>query len=273
MIVKRHFFHLFIAEIKRGFGVLLFTSIILTGFVILLDSWDSITALMFGAVVESDACCYYYYFNSIIYEGVFASYFFPILAVIPYATSYCIENETSVQYWVMSKTGMKNYCASKFLCGAFYGGLALGLGTVLLILLLSLKIPLIGDLRLEDAALFPYFRFLLIGNGLHFFLIAAYLSMLTGILWASCAMTVSAYMPNKYVVVVSPFILKFALVRFYALTRFPAELRLDLWLCGRTEPSTDGKSLIYITIFTCLISFVCSIIFSKRIRERIASNE
>ena len=273
MVGKRLFLNLLKYDFSRSVNIKMFIAIIISSFIVLLDSWDSIGSVIKNDFIAGSLSSYYFYFNSVIYAGVYASYFLPILSVLPYGTAYCLEKEAGITSFIMARTSKWKYCISKFFIGILSGGIALASGIILLILLLSTRLSLVTQEIIEEAAMFPFQTYLAKGDGIVYFVIAAYRAMLTGMLWASVAIAISAYIPNKYVVIISPFIIKFVLVRFYVISGWPNNMRLDYWLCGRAGLSNDSTTLYAMTINVIVIILACCIIYTNQVTRRVEDNE
>lgn len=267
---KSEFKNLAGADFKRATGIPFAVAVICTIFCMSFDSWNDLI-LIFTRTIPAGttlSVCYYY-FNSLAVCSIYSAYLIPMLATLPFATDYCVEEQSGISSFVISRVGKRKYCLSKMTVCTISGGLALALGSLLFILALSFKVPLVTDAKLVEMVGFPYHSFLSSGAGTGYFIIAIYLAFLRGGLWSAIAMTVSAYYPNKYVTAVSPFILSFIFSRAYNLLRVPGNWRLDYWLVARASVGADRTALLITTIVVLAIIFLCALVFTKRVRRRV----
>ncbi len=266
MAAKGNFFKLMTANLKRAFGWRFLTAVILTVCFLIFDMWTDFTAIFSGV---SGFSVWYFYFFSVVMMGTYSSNLLPMLAAFPFSSSYCEEQEAGMTPFIVSRTSRNAYCISKMLSGALAGGITLSFGVLLHTVLLSTQLPLFDAEALRQMQVLPYYAPLAKGNGIGYFLIGAYLAFLRGMLAAASAMVVSAYIPNKYVTIASPFILNFIYIRACNLLQIPNQARLDLLLRGRSSTGTDSGTLLWVSITVVLLVFLCGILFTRRVRREI----
>lgn len=208
---------------------------------------------------------HYFYFNAVSFGGVFSHYFAALLAGLPFAISYAEEYE--MLPYLLCRSGRFKYCASKMFVSALAGGLTLFCGALLFMLLLAVKFPLVTERTLFEMQWIPFFGLLDRGNGAAYFAVCLYLAFLKGFMWGGAAMCVSAYLPNKFVVTISPFVLSFALVQIYRLGRFPDNLRLDRLLSGRAQIGSETFTLVTAAVAVVAIWGLCAILFTRKVKR------
>ena len=266
MVGKSKFFRLTKANLKRAFGFRFFISAILVICFMLFDVWGD---LEFIVEDPKDMSVWYYYFFSVVMMGTYSSNMFPLLAALPFAANYCEEQQAGVTPLIVSRSSKRSYCISKMLVCTIAGGLALFFGVLLHTVVLSTQLSLCNSEALQQMQGLPYYTALANGTGAGYFLIGAYLAFLRGALYASAAITVSAYITNKYVTIASPFIIHFIAVRLYVILKVPNQARLDLLLRGRTEVHSGATTLILVTVIVIVLIIICGLIFTRKVRRKI----
>ncbi len=236
------------------------------------DSLDTLKMTVNNPLIyqeNSSICVLYFYFNAVSFGGVFSNYFMTILAAIPFAASYSIEQNSRFFYYKISRCKRTDYYISKIGVAALYGGMATLLGSLLFILALSTYMPLVTPAKLLEMTPLPYYDALVVGNGKLYFAIVLFLAFLSGALWGSTGMCASAFIPNPYVAVCSPFIIKFFLVELGRLLKLPAGIRLDLILNARGSLVSDSITLMIATIWVISIILIYYRVFSHRVERRL----
>lgn len=222
---------------------------------------------------NSVICVQYFYFNAVSFGGVFSNYFMAIFAALPFAASYSIEQQYGVLNYKIARSSKKSYFASKIIVAALIGGSVVLIGSIVFILILSTYLPLTTPAKIYEMTGLPYSNALTVGNGLSYFAIVLYLAFLTGVLWSSVGMCISAFLPNPYVAVCSPMIFQFLLVELGRLLRLPNSLRMDMLLCARGTIYSDTITPIATTVLIVLLLYGFYRLFSKRCERRLENAE
>lgn len=261
------------SDFRRGFGISFLFAV--AGIVICLcfDSWETLKATINNPLIYgeySGISVLYFYFNAISFGGVFSQYMFAILAALPFAANYSMEQQNGAVVYRILRSSKRNYCLTKILVSAISGGLTTLLGCLLFILALSTYLPLVTSQQIISMSGFPYASTLSIGGGIPYFMIALYLAFLRGALYSSVGMCVSAFLPNPYVAVCSPMIFAFLLVECGRLLQLPTALRLDLVLKARGTLFSNSATLVIVTVVVLSIIILCFKLFSVRCERRLA---
>lgn len=252
------------AEYRRTWNPGMLVAVAGVIFCICFDSWNSLIT----AIGSGNGNVHYFFWNSA-FGGVCRSYFLPIFSAIPFAASFCKEYEENSLPYIVAREGKKGYCITKFIVNAVSGGLTVALGTAILFSLLACIFP-VADTAYQ--AVSP-------GEDLHFW-IAQYRpwvygiietanGFLTGILWSCVALCVSAYLPNPFVAVTSPYLVSFALAHAFRLLKVDNLYRLDKWLTGYSIIGSSAKTLCISFATVLLIVFFLGILFTKKVRRRV----
>lgn len=260
------------SNIRQGFGLSFLFAV--AGIVICLcfDSWETLKATINNPLIYGEyanICVLYFYFNAISFGGVFSHYMLSILAALPFAANYSIEQQNGAVVYRILRSSKRNYCSTKILVSAISGGLTVCIGCLVFILALSTYLPLITSQKILELSDVPYAGTLSIGGGVPYFVISLYLAFLRGALYSSVGMCVSAFLPNPYIAVCSPMIFEFFLVECGRLLRLPAALRLDLILSARGTLFSDSATLVIVTIVILSIIILCFELFSARCERRL----
>ncbi len=236
------------------------------------DNWQDLRLSINNPTIDgenSPICVMYYVFNSLSFGGVFTGYFSTTMAAIPFAANYCWELGDGVCIYKVSRCGRHTYVRSKFLVAAALGGLTMFLGELVFMLLLGTYLPIVTQEKILESQWIPFFHMLTIGGGVPYLAIILYISFLSGALWGSIGLWISAYFPSSYVAVCAPFIFRFLLVQVGRLLNLPNGLRLDCLLVARGTIYSDFVTLVVTTATVLVLIFLCYRLFMKRMERRI----
>lgn len=238
--------HVFCTELKRGLGWKVLAAAVGAAFCICFDSWN----VLINDLRTGNGYVHYFFWNSG-YGGVCRQYLLPIFTTLPFAASFCREYNDNLLPFIVSREGEKRYCIVKYMVNAICGGLAAAIGTAVLFGFLASQMPVtdINDPAYLNAVPGDTFHFWMAWH--HPFLygaVEAANGFLVGILWSGAAMCVSAFIPNTFVVTISPYLCSFVVVHVYRLLGVENRYRLDKWL--------TGYSVIRSSIFTLFLSAV-----------------
>lgn len=260
------------ADIRRGFGISFLLAVAGIAICLCFDSLETLKATINNPLIYGEyanICVLYFYFNAISFGGVFSHYMFAILAALPFAANYSIEQQNGAVVYRILRSSKRNYCSTKILVSAISGGLTACIGCLLFIFALSTYLPLTTSQQVLELSTIPYARTLSIGGGVPYFVISLYLAFLRGALYSSVGMCVSAFLPNPYVAVCSPMMFAFFGVECGRLLRLPAALRLDMILSARGTLFSDSATLIIVTIVVLSIIILCFKLFLARCERRL----
>ncbi len=262
---SKTFRNTFAADFKRSrLPMLAAVLAVIAGFI-----FDNYSDLKFLASEQGreNLSVFYYHFNSVSLGGMFSSYLSALIAALPFAAEYAVEHQSGMVLYLVSRIGVNHYSISKMLTAAITGGLTLCLGSMIFAAALSAQLPFVRPSDLVEHSGLPYDSLLASGNGIPYFGAAWYLRFLTGSLWASTAMCVSAFAPDRYVVITSPFLLCFLMVQFARLFRIPDAARLDMLFIGRAQWGSEPVSLLLAGTVTALFVAALTFVFCRRVKE------
>jgi hypothetical protein len=253
------------ANMRRAFGFRFALAVTLSVAALASDSVSTLISAVQRPFSPDDIISvHYFYFNAVSFGGVFSHYFAALLAGLPFAASYAEEH--GMLPYLLCRTSRIKYCVSKMVVSALAGGLALFCGALIFMLLLTTKFPLVTERTLFEMQWIPFFG-LLNDGGATYFIACLYLAFLKGFLWGGAAMCVSAYLPNKFVVTASPFVLSFILVQIYRLSRFPDNMRLDRLLSGRVQIGSEICTLVTAAVTVVAVWTICAVLFTRKLKK------
>ena len=166
------------ADFKRSLRLPMLFAVLAVIIGFIFDNYNDLKLLAFEQGREN-LSVFYYHFNSVSFGGMFSTYLFALIAALPFAAEYAAERQSGVALYLVSRSGVKNYGISKMLTAAIAGGLALCLGSIIFVAVLSTQLPLVRPSDLVEHAGLPYDSLLASGTGMHDFLAAWYLLFLT----------------------------------------------------------------------------------------------
>lgn len=197
-----------------------------------------------------------------------------LFCALPYTTSFCNDWNSKYIRSVVARMGTRRYALCKIISCALSSGTAMVLGIILFTLPLTLRIPLVDtSSRLANYQQFITTLgggFLLNGHFIMYFIVYIYLAFLAAAFWSVLGLCVSAYIPNKFVALFTPFIGLYVLA--YITSKFPIWLQLNKITNGDCIINGTFVSIIYATIFVTVLIACVGLLFYKTIERRL-SNE
>lgn len=254
------------AELKRAINVGWIISILGVCFAICFDSWND----LINAVTSHEGNVHYFFWNSSI-GGACRTYFLPIFAAVPFATSFCKEYNLHVLPFIVSREGKRKYCIVKYIINALCGGFVVAMAVGILLLLLSTILP-IADTALQDVMISERFHtYVAIYHPFEYGLIEIFSAFLTGILWSSVALCVSLYISDHFVVLVSPYFISFVSTQMYRIFHIADRYRLDKLLTGNVIIHSSSYTVLICTLavvtIVCLLGFLFQRVVLRRLDD------
>lgn len=215
----------------------------------------------------------YYYRISVEFVGVYHLMFI-LMCTIPYGTSFCREfNSNNIKYSVV-RSSVNSYSWSKVISCAIVGGLAVAFGTLIFIFCASFFRPLVDSTRGISEGYLATTGGELLSEGKYILYFSIYicLSFFKGFLWSVVGLLVSAYIPNIFVALSSPFILAYV----YRITAAALHIKFNVEdICnGNVRNFIGGSSLLTLAVgilkIIC-ITFLLGMAFNRKVNRRIAN--
>jgi hypothetical protein len=240
-----------------------------------------------GFWITASAVCILYYigiWNEIKFAGDFLYLFkystdisslnplIAMLCVLPYTHSFCSDWNSQYIKFVIVRSGQDSYGISKVIACALSSGCAIALGMILFFISSMPWIKFVSP----TATNFSFFSTQTLGGGLLlqgqyflYLLTYIYLAFLTGAFWSVLGLCASAYIPNKYVALCTPFI---AAATISLITvKFPVWLRLDKITEGSCILNGTFFSLSYATLIYTTLTIGAGMLFVKTAKRRMAN--
>ena len=199
---------IFWSEVRRALNIGFLLGIIGVCFSICFDSWND---LMQG--LQSKVGTVHYFFANSSWGGVCRTYFLPVFATLPFATSFCKDYSFHVLPYIISREGKRNYCIIKYTVNALLGGLLVAIATGLVFLILASQFP-ITDISEQGAIVSDRFHsWIAVNQPFEYCLVEVISGFLRGMIWASISLCVSIYISDSLVIMISPYLLSFEIGR------------------------------------------------------------
>ena len=214
-------------------------------------------------------CVMYYFFNSFSFGGVFSEYFSTIMVAVPFATSYCDDVIGGLRTYKITRCGKDTYTLSKFIVTCVLGGVVFALGGLIFILVLAIRLPLVTSDQIMETTWLPFSQALTIGNGEPYFAVVLCVCFLSGALWGSISLCVSAFSTNRYVTICAPFVFRFLLVQVGLILNLPGWLRLDLLLVARETVYSDALTFLVTLAYILALISLCYRLFRLRLERSV----
>lgn len=261
----------YLVELKRIFRLPLLIGVIGTALCFYLDELEFIKMTINNPMALGEgsvSCVLHYITGGYVFGGVFCSYLMPIFAAIPYASSYCMEENDQFVAYKIVRSGKKPYSSAKTLMTSVGGGLATLLGALLFVIALSTYLPLTTPQYILESQVLPFGYLLSQNSGVPFLLVVTYLVTLSGALWAEAGLWISAYLPNPYVSLCFPMLFKFLMAQVGRLLRLPDGLRLDRLLSANGIFVSEGITLVVVTVAVVALIVLMGKDFQRRAERR-----
>ena len=194
-----------------------------------------------------------------------------IFASIPIVSTFCQDWNSQYIRSVIIRVGSCKYILSKILVCHLVSFSVIFVGMLLFLLVMSFFSPL----ALHDVNYYvgwkPFGSFLLNGQSVLYIVLNTFIFSFGISLCVVLGMTISAYIPNQFVAIVSPFIVGYLMEEFtYSMPAF-----LNLFYLTRVQFDTGRGNTItflyYIVVFELLIA-ISGFLFAYQVKRRV-SNE
>ena len=197
-----------------------------------------------------------YFFSNAAFGGMCTHYMLPVFTALPFSVSLCQERNNIFAYFIVS---------------AISGGVGAVCGTELLFLMLAIRFPIAGD-EFEGAVVSDYFHeWSAVYYPQLYILTLSILAFCRGVIWSSLALCVSLYTSDFMVVLLSPFLGSYVLVRIFQIIRVPDMVRPDMILIGQVVIKSSGLTLIIAIAISLTIVTLIGALFVGKMKEGLKS--
>lgn len=227
---------------------------------------------IYYALVDQEASIYLCFFNTIVYTGMFGTYLASILTAIPHARSYLYEKRAGSSETLIYRCGIQKYAISRFLSSITSGGLCLALAYSIFIFILALRVPFVSEQdMISGLDYFPYVEMSYEGNAWIHIILIIYYGFLTGLLLNAPAVLASAFTDNDFLIISTPFVMKFLLVQIFRILGVPVNFRFDYWLYMRRIYLSYFCTFILTNIFVIVMISLAGAIFVIKLKGGLRS--
>lgn len=189
-----------------------------------------------------------------------------IAPILPYGMSFVEDVEDkALTFWVI-RSGIEKYSISKFLSSVIAGFLSVATGMIVFTLIMSIFFPLFnGNLHTGDS-----YRILLENNQPWIYVLVCTVHYsLSGALFAGAAVTLSAFIPNKFSTMAAPIVIYFVLMRLTAYAPIPDFLKPHSLVEGIQDAVSPATTFLYKLIPIVGILGIFMYITVKQTKKRI----
>jgi hypothetical protein len=142
--------------------------------------------------------------------------FASLFAVLPGSASFCDDYNSGYIKNIAIRVGWKRYAKGRIVSTAVSGGLAIALPMAILFIIVLLgALPTTGIQNYAEESGFYansiWENLVYVGGGAYVLFLKTILGFVFGMVWALVGLAISAYIPNKYVTFLAPFVLYQAL--------------------------------------------------------------
>lgn len=237
----------FLYELKTN---LYSTKIIIGIFLVFICLWIGGAEYIFSSFPVGGIYLYKYAFS----DGTNSIFVFtaPIIACIPYATSYIDELNSGFTNNIILKLELKKYILIKIIISVFLGGLILLIGCSLFFIFCIILKGINGnEITLNDSIAYLYYQ-----SPIKYMVIEIFQIFTFGCVFSSICLMISAFLKNKYLAITATFFvyLSIGIITFDILPMLNLQLLYDISL----GPSI---SIIYRIIYGVLMIICCGTIF------------
>lgn len=251
-------------EFKRIGNLGMLVSIVGIIVCICFDSWND---LING--LKMNIGTVHYFFQNSAFGGVCRSYLLPVFITIPFSFSFCREYNSNIFPFIVAREGKREYCIIKYTVNALAGGIAAAAATGILFVFLASQFPIIDEVDETIVMADRFHYWIAMHHPYQYGIIEVLNGFLSGVLWSSIALCVSAYIPNSIVTMTSPYFASFVFAHGFRLLGIDNRYWFTKWLTGYSIIGSSTETLVLSAIVIAVLSAVLFIIFYKRIMRRI----
>lgn len=133
-----------------------------------------------------------------------------VFCVLPFAESFCEDLNSGYHSHIILRKGSRRYAAQRCISVALSGGMVMSsimAITIVFCLCAAKQSVMIEDLSFMNNTMWARTGILQIWNGNLLYLIRVFVAFIFGCVWALVGLTISIFIPNRYVTLIAPFVL------------------------------------------------------------------
>jgi hypothetical protein len=191
-----------------------------------------------------------------------------LFAAVPFAAVFCSDWNCQYIKPVVIRSGIKKYAWSRITLCFLSAFITVFIGLILFFILLSLKMPLFLESDMDNLISEPFASIAYGVMPVMYILAEAAVFSMAAALWSVVGMTVSAYIPNRFVALASPVIACYLLEE---LTAYLPNFLNIYYLTRSANVIRQGAALSF--SYFCFVfvglSLLSGLLFSRQVRRRI----
>lgn len=233
-----------------------------------------IALLFFGSMGELstikgiESSVFYYYDISIksdLNVGLF------VFSVIPCCLGFCYDLNRKYYRTICFRTSLTNYAITKYIVNFITAFLVCFLGILLYVLILHLKFPLF--LEDEKSLLAVSIWGVYIQTPIVYFIISGLMISLYSAFLASLTILLITVIPNEYICISTPVILRYIIHFFCHWQRIPAFLNFEYLSFGYVDMGGGINTLLFSMGVILLSCVVIGVVYAKNLRGRVRNGQ
>lgn len=259
--------------IRRALGIRFFCSILLITFVLFLDTEPSVRSVLLGKYLPQEHQSIAYYLGNTLRYGVNYKLFL-VFMTMGYAVDIPLDWKHKVVPAVVQKLGVNGYSRIQIGVAALSGGLAVVGGFLIYLVVLRTKLPVIasgeGMAQMNEFLMgMPYHRGISPEDIRFFIVCMTAILFLSGVVGTAIAASLSVYLNNVYIVLVTPYLLLRVYIECANVFRIPEELRMDRWFAGMIQPFSIPMCLIILSAVSLILVLLSKKLFVIGLKWRL----
>lgn len=252
-------------DLRRAFGSRFCLCVVLIAAIHIRSVWFSFNAGWECSVVSL--------YNEAVKIENYMQTLIPILVSAVFSTSFLDDLYSEFYRFQLMRCSRAQYFSAKLIACVLSAFLSMWLGMVLFLLAMGSRFPLLMPedivLSYESAYMLNGSVFLQKGHSLAYLMTAVTLRSIAMIVWPLCAMAVSAYVPNRFVVLGMPWLLDYAIGMVESLCRIPYGMRFIEFTTGSAAIAAPGAALVQLLIRYLPLMAICAVIFCTGVGRRL----
>lgn len=191
--------------------------------------------------------------------------FAAIFCVLPFAESFCEDQNSGYIYCIVERIGLKKYARKRCMSVALSGGIVTAVIMAVTILLCVIGA---GQPETEETVSFmnntiwAKMDIILLAHGMLLYLLRVFIAFLFGMLWALIGLCISVLIANRYVTLIAPFVL------YQAMWFLLNETAINPVYLFRGD-SNFIPSFAFLVIYQLTCIFLCAVFSIYGIKRRI----
>ncbi len=252
-------------DLRRAFGPQFCLCVILIAAIHIRAVWLSFNAGWDCSVISL--------YNEAVTVENYMQTLIPILVSTVFSTAFLDDLHSEFYRFQLMRCTRVQYCGAKLSACALSAFLSMWLGIALFLLTMKSRFPLLisEDIARSYESAYILNGGLLLQKGcpLAYLMMAVSLRSIAMIFWPLCAIAVSAYIPNRFVVLGMPWLLDYAIGMVEFLFHVPYGIRFIEFTTGSAAIAEPSTALIQLLIRYLPLMAICVAIYCIGAKRRL----